>query len=138
MHSLSTLDLFPGRSSSEESEEIDWQAFMEYCGENGFPSEYVPLIQGLNVVLTKEHCFIKIPSGPQATIFGKIKNQLENLLCTFLQRNVKIQTSIVAYELASDEELREKAMNNPQIRQLINEFGAEIYRCYDIKHGRKN
>jgi hypothetical protein len=55
-----------------------------------------------------------------------------------LGREVKIQVTIVAYELVSDEELREKASNNSQIKLLMKEFGAEIYRCYDIKHERKN
>lgn len=133
------LDLFSENAlAGEEKEALDWTAFLSYCEEHGFPMEYIPLLQGLNVVLTKERCFIKVSSGPQATIFGKVKNQLENLLCTFLQRTVKIQPTIVAYELVSDGELREKAENNAQIQLLMKEFGAEIYRCYDLKHERKN
>lgn len=133
------LDLFSENAAAgEEKEALDWAAFLSYCEEQGFPMEYIPLLQGLNVVLTKERCFIKVSSGPQATIFGKVKNQLENLLCTFLQRAVKIQSTIVAYELVSDDELREKAENNAQIQLLMKEFGAEIYRCYDLRHERKN
>lgn len=122
----------------EEKEALDWQAFLAYCEEHDFPIEYIPLMQGLKVVLTKENCYVKVSSGPQATIFNKVKSQLENLLCTFLGREVKIQVTIVAYELVSDEKLREKASSNPQIQMLMKEFGAEIYRCYDIKHDRKN
>lgn len=122
----------------EDKEALDWQAFLVYCEEHGFPVEYTPLMQGLKVVLTKENCYVKVSSGPQAAIFNKVKNQLEKLLCTFLDRIVKIQVTIVAYELVSDEKLREKASNNSQIQMLMKEFGAEIYRCYDIKHDRKN
>lgn len=122
----------------EDKEALDWQAFLAYCEEHDFPVEYTPLMQGLKVVLTKENCYVKVSSGPQATIFNKVKNQLEKLLCTFLGRTVKIQVTIVAYELVSDEKLREKASNNSQIQMLMKEFGAEIYRCYDIKHDRKN
>lgn len=122
----------------EEQEPFDWQAFLAYCEEHDFPVEYIPLMQGLKVVLAKENCYVKVSSGPQATIFNKLKSQLENLLCTFLGRTVKIQVTIVAYELISDEKLREKASNNSQIQMLMKEFGAEIYRCYDIKHDRKN
>lgn len=133
------LDLFAEHTLSDEQKEpIDWHEFLAYCEEHDFPSEYIPLMQGLKATLTKTHCFIKVSSGPQATIFTKVKGQLEQLLCGYLQRPVAIQSSIVAYELTSDEELREKALNNPQIQMLMNEFGAEIYRCYDIKHGRKN
>lgn len=124
--------------SEEEKEPLDWQAFLAYCEEHGFPVEYTPLMQGLKVVLTKENCYVKVSSGPQATIFNKLKSQLEKLLCAFLGRTVKIQVTIVAYELVSDEKLREKASNNSQIQMLMKEFGAEIYRCYDIKHDRKN
>lgn len=133
------FDLFAEHTVPDEQKEpIDWHEFLAYCEEHDFPSEYIPLMQGLKATLTKTHCFIKVSSGPQATIFTKVKGQLEQLLCEYLQHPVVIQSSIVAYELASDEELREKALNNPQIQMLMNEFGAEIYRCYDIKHGRKN
>lgn len=132
-------DLFSEQTVSEdEKENIDWHEFLAYCEKNGFPAEYIPLMQNLKVTLTKTDCFIKVSSGPQATIFSKVKNQLEEFLCEFLGRKTVIRSAIVAYELASDAQLREKAMNNPQIQQLMNEFGAEIYRCYDIKHDRKN
>lgn len=121
----------------EEKEALDWQAFLAYCEEHNFPVEYMTRLQGIKGFLTKENCYIKI-SNFQAETFNKVKNQLENLLCTFLGRTVKIQVTIVAYELVSDEKLREKASNNPQIQTLMKEFGAEIYRCYDIKHDRKN
>lgn len=133
------FDLFSEQTVSEdEKENIDWREFLAYCEEHGFPAEYMPLMQNLKVILTKTDCFIKVSSGPQATIFSKVKNQLEELLCKFLGRKTAIRSTIVAYELASDAQLREKAMNNPQIQRLMNEFGAEIYRCYDIKHDRKN
>lgn len=138
-------DIFPAHPlfdentiPEEDQEPLDWQAFLAYCEEHGFPVEYIPLMQGLKVVLTKENCYVKVSSGPQATIFNKLKSQLEDLLCTFLGRTVKIEVTIVAYELISDEKLREKASNNSQIQMLMKEFGAEIYRCYDIKHDRKN
>lgn len=132
-------DLFSEHTVSEdEKENIDWHEFLAYCENHGFPAEYIPLMQNLKVTLTKTDCFIKVSSGPQATIFSKVKNQLEEFLCEFLGRKTVIRSTIVAYELASDAQLREKAMNNPQIQQLMNEFGAEIYRCYDIKHDRKN
>lgn len=133
------FDLFSEQAVSDaEKENIDWHEFLAYCEQYDFPAEYVPLMQGLKVTLTKTHCFIKMSGGPQAAIFTKVKNQLEQLLCAYLQRDVVIQSSIVAYELTSDDELREKALNNPRIQLLMHEFGAEIYRCYDIKHGRKN
>lgn len=131
--------LFDENTIPEEAKEpLDWQAFLAYCEEHDFPVEYIPLMQGLTVILTKKNCHVKVSSGPQATIFNKVKNQLQSLLCTFLGREVNIQVTIVAYELVSDEKLREKASNNSQIKLLMKEFGAEIYRCYDIKHERKN
>lgn len=123
--------------AEEEKEALDWQAFLAYCEEHDFPVEYITRMQGVKVFLTKENCYIKI-SNFQAETFNKAKSQLEKLLCTFLGRTVKMQVTIVAYELVSDEKLREKASNNPQIQTLMKEFGAEIYRCYDIKHDRKN
>ena len=134
-----SLHLFDDTTFSEEAKEpLDWQAFLAYCEEHDFPVEYILLMQGLTVALTAKKCHVKVSSGPQATIFNKVKNQLEGLLCTFLGRDVKIQVTIVAYELVSDEKMREKASNNSQIKLLMKEFGAEIYRCYDIKHERKN
>lgn len=113
----------------EEKESLDWQAFLAYCEEHDFPVEYSARMQGVNVVLTKENCYIKISAFQAQTFNNKVKEQLENLLCTFLGRTVKIQVTIVAYELVSDEKLREKASNNSQIQMLMKEFGAEIYRC---------
>ena len=121
----------------EEREALDWQAFLGYCEEHDFPLDSITRLQGAKGFLAKENCYIKI-ANYQAETFNKAKKQLENLLCTFLGRTVKIQVTIVAYELVSDEKLREKASNNSQIQMLMKEFGAEIYRCYDIKHDRKN
>lgn len=123
-HHLFDVNIVP----EEEKEPLDWQAFLTYCEEHGFPVEYITRMQGVNVVLTKENCYIKI-SNFQAQTFNKVKNQLENLLCTFLGRTVKILVTIVGYEIVSDEKLREKALNTPQIQLLIKEFGAELYKC---------
>lgn len=119
-------------------EKIDWDQFITFCQENGFDEEKIPFIGLAHPVLTKDICYIKVASGPTATKFKSIKNDVEKFLCTFLNRTVKVQLEIVAYELANNEELREKALNHPQIQLFIKEFGAELYSCYEIKHTKKD
>lgn len=132
-------DLFNHTSINEaDIEKIDWEQFIAFCQENGFDEEKIPFIGLVSPVLTKDICYLKVPSGPTATKFKNIKNDVEKFLCTFLNRTVKVQLEIVAYELANNEELREKALNHPQIQLFIKEFGAELYSCYEIKHAKKD
>lgn len=132
-------DLFAHSVINEaDIEKIDWDQFILYCQENGFDEEKIPFIGLAHPVLTKDICYLKVPSGPTATKFKSIKNDVEKFLCTFLQRTVKVQLEIVAYELANNEELREKALNHPQVQLLIKEFGAELYSCYEIRHSKKD